>query len=189
MWELLIVCLFGSLHSGAWATLVLIYRDHKSRVKAIPNMVVMKRQLLKPNSSSHLLHFIITLKQLQINNFWFLSFSFPSSFLCAVLHLCSKYLENKFSGDNATNNWNVISNLYLIIMGTNVHHCFMMFGKKHSANQLKECRAGWIFENTRLTRRLVHSAAPKVLSLLLEVVNTGNTSSLLYGISEFPPTQ
>lgn len=48
-------------------------------------MAIMKRQLLKPNSSSHLLHFIILLKQLQINN---ISVSFPSPFpplLYAVL--------------------------------------------------------------------------------------------------------
>lgn len=155
--------------------------------------MILKSHLPPEMVSSGYVH-VSEIERLPLRKYWQgeaggLAFLAIVSFPCAVLHLCSKYLENKFSGDNATNNWNVISNLYLIIMGTNVHHCFMMFGKKHSANQLKECRAGWIFENTRLTRRLVHSAAPKVLSLLLEVVNTGNTSSLLYGISEFPPTQ
>lgn len=75
--------------------LVLIDKDYKRKINVISKMAEMKRQFLLPNSSQ-LLHFVILLKQLQINN---ISVSFPSPFpsLFFMLSLSQAYIHQHTS--------------------------------------------------------------------------------------------
>lgn len=64
--------------------LVLIYKDYKSKIKVIPKIAIMKRQLLKPNTASHLLHFIILLNNYKSTTFLFLFLLLFIPSLCSL---------------------------------------------------------------------------------------------------------